>query len=192
MTWITWIEILAVVFSLVCVLLIIRENIWQWLVGIIGVLGYLLVFLYSGLYGLMLLQVVFIGLQIYGWREWLYGGKDKGELKISRLPSQLIIVLFFGGAVATAAMATLFQKYTNAAMPLADSAATALSLIAQWMLAKKYLENWLVWMVVNIITIFIGIYQQLFLTAGLYTVFFVLAILGFLAWQKSYRSLQKA
>jgi nicotinamide mononucleotide transporter len=184
-------EILAVVFSLVCVLLTIKENIWQWSFGILGVIFYIVVFYQAKLYANMWLQVVFIALQLYGWYEWLYGGKDKGELKISRaslvLNCSLAVIAFSG----TAAMAYSFAKFSDNAMPLADSAATVLSLIAQWMLAKKYLENWLVWILVNVITIAIGVSQKLYLTAGLYAVFFVLAIIGFLEWRKTYRNLQQ-
>lgn len=161
-------------------------------VGILGVGFYLVVFYQNRLYANMLLQVVFIALQLYGWYEWLYGGKNKTELKISRMPTHFFIAFLFAGVVAMGLMAFLFQKYTDAAQPVADSAATVLSLIAQWMLAKKYLENWFVWLAVNVLTIGIGVYQKLFLTAGLYAVFFVLAILGFLEWRKSYRNLQQA
>lgn len=185
-------EILAVAFSLVCVLLTIKENIWQWSVGILGVIFYIAVFYQARLYANMWLQVVFIALQIYGWYEWLHGGKDKGELKISRSSFGLHVLLACLAVVGTAAMAYGFAKFTDNAMPLGDSAATVLSLIAQWMLAKKYLENWLVWIIVNVITIVLGVTQTLYLTAGLYAVFFILAILGFLEWRKTYRNLQKA
>jgi nicotinamide mononucleotide transporter len=184
-------EVLAVVFSLVCVLLTIKENIWQWLVGIFGVIFYIVVFYQAKLYANMWLQVVFIVLQLYGWYEWLYGGKDKTELKISRSSLQLNFLMVVLAIAGTAAMSYSFARFTDNAMPLADSTATVLSLIAQWMLAKKYLENWLVWIVVNIMTIVLGIAQNLILTAGLYVIFFILAILGFLEWRKSYRNLQQ-
>jgi nicotinamide mononucleotide transporter len=185
-------EVLAVVFSLICVLLTIKENIWQWSVGILGVIFYLVVFYQAKLYANMWLQVVFIALQIYGWYEWLYGGKDKGELKISRSSFARNCFLMIAAILGTAAMAFSFAKLTDNAMPFADSAATVLSLIAQWMLAKKYLENWLVWILVNVITIVLGISQKLYLTAGLYLVFFILAIIGFLEWRRTYRNLRQA
>jgi nicotinamide mononucleotide transporter len=185
-------EVLAVVFSLVCVLLTIKENIWQWLVGIFGVIFYIVVFYHAKLYANMWLQIVFIVLQIYGWYEWLHGGKDKGELKISRSSLQLNCLLAGVAIAGIVAMTYSFAKLTDNAMPLADSSVTVLSLIAQWMLAKKYLENWLVWILVNIMMIVLGISQNLILTAGLYVIFFILAILGFLEWRKSYKNLQRA
>lgn len=185
-------EVLAVVFSLLCVLLTIKENIWQWSVGILGVIFYLVVFYQAKLYANMWLQVVLIALQIYGWYEWLYGGKNKSELQISRTSVGLNIRLAGLAIIGTAALTLGFRKFTDNAMPLGDSASTVLSLIAQWMLAKKYLENWLVWILVNVILIALGIGQQLYLTAGLYVIFFVLAMLGFWEWRKSYRNLQLA
>lgn len=185
-------EVLAVVFSLVCVLLTIKENIWQWLVGIFGVIFYIIVFFQAKLYANMWLQVVFVALQLYGWYQWLRGGRDKGELKISRSSFRLNGLLAVLAISGTAAMAYSFAKFTDNASPLSDSAATVLSLIAQWMLAKKYLENWLVWILVNVLTIAMGISQKLYLTAGLYAIFFILAILGFLEWRKRYRNLQPA
>jgi nicotinamide mononucleotide transporter len=185
-------EVLAVVFSLVCVLLTIKENIWQWLVGIFGVIFYIIVFYQAKLYANMWLQVVFIVLQLYGWYEWLYGGKNKSELKISRSSFQLNCLFMVLAVAGTVAMTYSFARFTDNAMPLTDSAVTVLSLIAQWMLAKKYLENWLVWILVNIMMIVLGVSQKLILTAGLYVVFFILAILGFLEWRKNYRNLQPA
>jgi nicotinamide mononucleotide transporter len=185
-------EVLAVVFSLVCVLLTIKENIWQWLIGIIGVIFYLVVFYQAKLYANMWLQVVFIVLQLYGWYEWLHGGKEKGELAISRSSLPMNCLLFGLAMLGTASMAWGFSRFSDNPMPLADSGVTVLSLIAQWMLAKKLLENWLVWMVVNLIMIGLGISQQLLLTAGLYAVFLILAILGFWQWRKSYRNLRPA
>lgn len=185
-------EILAVVFSLLCVLLTIKENIWQWSVGIIGVIFYFIFYHQEKLYASKWLQLVFIALQIYGWYEWLHGGKNKGELKISRTSNRMNLLLAGLGVAGTAAMTYGFATFTDNASPLLDSAVTVLSLIAQWMLAKKYLENWVVWIIVNLLTIALGIRQKLYPTAGLYAVFFILAILGLLEWRKSYRNLQPA
>lgn len=185
-------EFLAVVFSLVCVLLTIKENIWQWSFGILGVIFYFILYHQEKLYASKWLQLVFIALQIYGWYEWLHGGKDKGELKISRTSIRLNFLLGGLAIAGTTAMAYGFAKYTDNTSPLLDSAVTVLSLIAQWMLAKKYLENWLVWIAVNLLTIVLGIRQKLYPTAGLYAVLLILAIIGFLEWRKTYRNLQPA
>jgi nicotinamide mononucleotide transporter len=186
-------EVLAVVFSLVCVLLTIKENIWQWLVGIFGVIFYIVVFYQAKLYANMWLQVVFIVLQLYGWYEWLYGGKGKTELKISRSSLQLNFLMVVLAIAGTTAMGYGFAKFTDNENPFVDSAVTVLSLIAQWMLAKKYLENWLFWILVNVLTISMSLSHKpmLLLTAGLYALFFILAILGFLEWRKSYKNLQQ-
>jgi nicotinamide mononucleotide transporter len=186
-------EVLAVVFSLVCVLLTIKENIWQWLVGIFGVIFYIVVWYKAKLYANMWLQVVFIALQFYGWYEWLYGGKGKTELKISRSSLSLNLLLIVLAIVGTVAMGYGFARFTDNENPFVDSATTVLSLIAQWMLAKKYLENWLFWILVNVLTIGMSLLPKPMLlpTAGLYALFFILAILGFLEWRKTYRNSQQ-
>jgi nicotinamide mononucleotide transporter len=176
-------EILAVVFSLLSVLLTIIENIWLWGFGLLGVIFYLVVFYRAKLYANMWLQVIFIVLQLYGWYEWLYGGSGNSELQITRATVQLDLGLLLIAIIGIAGMGYGFKKYSDNAMPFADSAATVLSLIAQWMLAKKYIENWLVWIAVNLIIIFLGLKQKLYLTAGLYLVFFILAVIGFIKWQ---------
>ncbi len=178
-------EIFAVVFSLICVLLTIKENIWQWLFGIVGVLFYFIVFYRAKLYANMWLQVMFVILQLYGWYTWLYGGKDDNALLISRSPATINLLLVLLAVTGIAALTYYFKTQTDNPMPLADASATALSLIAQWMLAEKYLENWLVWIAVNLIIIIIGVARKLYLTAGLYILFFVLAILGFIEWLKA-------
>ncbi len=177
-------EILAVLFSLISVILTIKDNIWQWSFGIIGVIFYFAVFYQAKLYANMWLQVVFIALQVYGWYEWLYGGEGNSQLYISRTSGQLRYLLLGITLFGIAVMGVGFKKFTDNAQPFADSAATVLSLLAQWMLAKKFLENWLVWIAVNLIIIFLGLKQKLYLTAGLYVLFLVLAIIGYLEWQK--------
>lgn len=185
----TW-EILAAIFTLTCVLLTIKEHIWQWLFGIIGVIFYFIVYYQAKLYANMWLQIVFEVLQIYGWYQWLYGGKDRGELEISRSPAKVNLLLLIIALAGTAGLTFYFIKKTENPMPLADSSSTVLSLIAQWMVAKKYLENWLVWLVVNVITVYMGIMQKFYMTAGLYVLLFILAILGWNEWLKTYKTLR--
>ncbi|MEW6128476.1 MAG: nicotinamide riboside transporter PnuC [Acidobacteriota bacterium] len=178
-------EVFAVVFSFISVVLTIKVHIGQWAFGIVGVVFYFIVFYRAKLYANMWLQVMFIALQIYGWYEWLRGGEGNSELPISHSPLTLNLVLLMVAIIGIIFMNLYFIKFTDNARPLADSAATVLSLIAQWMLAKKYIENWVVWVLVNLIVIFLGVKQKLYLTAGLYLLFLILAIIGYLEWLKA-------
>jgi nicotinamide mononucleotide transporter len=196
--WVSYIrshlfEILAVAFSLISVLLTIKENLWLWITGIFGVLFYALVFWQEKFYAQMGLQVFFIGLQIYGWNQWLRGGTNKNRIPISRPSVQLNTLLFVVAIAGTWVMTFLLARLVgDASLPFWDALITVLSLIAQWMLAKKYLENWLVWITVDLISVGVYWYQGLRPSALLYTVFLVLAILGFFEWKKTYKGLQRA
>ncbi len=185
-------ETIAAVTSLLSVWLYIKENIWCWLTGLIGVIFYLIVFYQSKLYADMGLQVIYIYLQIYGWYQWLYGGKNRSELQISRSNAKLNLMLAATGITGAALMAYLLSSFTDASLPLWDSTATVLSLIAQWMIAKKILENWLVWITADVLYVGIFFYKGLYQSMALYAVFLVLATLGYFEWRKSFQKLQPA
>ena len=185
-------EIFAVVFGLVSVLLTIRESIWCWPTGIISVTLYVVVFYGAKLYGEMGLQIVFIGLQIYGWYEWLRGGKDHTELQISQTPFAIAVRLALIAFAGTVLLGYLLRAKTDASLPFLDSTVTALSLIAQWMLAKKLLENWLVWITVDVLSIGIYFYKGLYISTVLYATFLALATIGFIEWRKTLKDLQPA
>jgi nicotinamide mononucleotide transporter len=185
-------EIIGAAFGLVSVWLTVKENIWLWPTGLISVCVYIVVFFQAKLYANMGLQVVFIALQIYGWHEWLHGGKGRGRLEISRTGLKPGLLLAAAAFACAATMGYLLATRTDASLPYWDSAATALSLIAQWMLAKKLIENWIVWVAVDIITIGLCLYNNLFPTAALYVAFLALAVMGFVEWRKTLKSFQPA
>ncbi|MGA9767609.1 MAG: nicotinamide riboside transporter PnuC [Blastocatellia bacterium] len=185
-------EIIGAAFGLLSVWLTVKENIWLWITGLISVCFYIVVFFQAKYYANMGLQVVFIALQIYGWHEWLRGGKDRGRLEISRTDFKLGLWLAAIAFIATAAMGYLLATRTDAVLSYWDSAASALSIIAQWMLAKKLIENWIVWIAVDAITIGLCLYNNLFATAALYVAFLVLAMMGLIEWRKTIKSFQPA
>jgi len=181
----TAIEIVAVVFGLLCVWLTVRQNIWCWPTGLVMVLLYIFIFYQARLYSDMGLQVVYIVLQIYGWYSWLHGGRDRGKLSVSRITRTGVIVWMTVAITGTTGLGYIMSTYTEASLPYWDAATTVLSLFAQYLMAKKILESWLIWITVDVLCR--GIYpaKQLYLTTGLYAVFLVLATLGLLAWRKS-------
>ena len=177
-------ETLAVIFGIVSVYLSVRENIWSWPTAIVNVTLYIFVFYRARLYADMGLQVVYIAISIYGWYEWLHGGEQKTELKVSRATWRLAGALAAIGVAAAALLGTLLARTTNAALPYLDSTTTATSLVAQWMMARKILENWLVWVAVDVVYIGMFVYKSLHLTALLYGVFLVLSAGGYLRWRR--------
>ncbi|HJQ27306.1 MAG TPA: nicotinamide riboside transporter PnuC [Blastocatellia bacterium] len=187
----TW-EIIGAALGLISVWLTVRQNIWCWPTGLVMVALYAVVFFQAKLYADAGLQLVYIGLQIYGWYEWLHGGKDQGRLEVTRITLRLGLALGVIAAVATALMGYTLATKTDAALPYWDSAATVLSLVAQWMLAKKIIENWLVWITVDVLSIGIYTAKGLYPTTVLYTAFLLMATLGWIEWRKTLSSLQTA
>jgi nicotinamide mononucleotide transporter len=178
-------EVLAVVTGIISVYLSTREHIWSWPTALVNVALYFVVFLEAKLYADMGLQVVYFVLSLYGWYEWLYGGENRTELHVSRASRQLGVRLVVIGATCAALLGTLLARFTDAALPYVDSATTSTSLVAQWMMTRKILENWAVWAVVDVVYIGMFVFKGLYLTAGLYTVFLVLAIMGYVQWKRS-------
>jgi len=179
-------EILAVIFGIASVYLSTREHIWSWPTGIVNVSLYFVVFLEAKLYADMGLQVVYFALSLYGWYEWLYGGENRTELHVSRATRSLGVRLLVIGAVSAAVLGTVLARFTDAALPYLDSATTSTSLVAQWMMTRKIVENWAVWVVVDVVYIGMFIFKHLYLTAGLYAVFLVLAVMGYVQWKQSF------
>lgn len=179
-------ELVAVIFGIVSVYLSTRQSIWSWPTGIVNVTMYIVVFWQSKLYADMGLQVVYLALSIYGWYEWLYGGKGHTELHVSRTPRRLAILLAVAGAGTAALLGTFLSRHTDASLPHLDATATATSLVAQYLMTRKYVESWLVWIVIDVVYVGMFIYKGLYLTAGLYAVFFALAVAGWRAWRRAY------
>lgn len=184
----TPLEIAAVAFTLAGVILAIYENIWTWPTGIAGVLLYLVVNWRAHLYANAILQIIYFVLSIHGWYEWLQGGKNKTELHVSRATPRVWLATIIGGALLTAPIWYLLLRTGNSASPVMDASTTAYSIVGQVLLNTKVLENWMVWFVVDVIYVVIYIQQSLYLTAGLYAVFVVLCVWGYIDWLRSARA----
>jgi len=183
----TFTEIIAVILGLLSVFLVTRQNVWCYPLGIISVFIYIFIFYEVKLYADMGLQVFFIVLQVYGWYEWLYGGEKKTELKVSWGTKTIYgtTMLFVG--IATVLLGSILHRLTDASLPYIDSFLAVLSMAAQWMMAKKYIENWILWTIVNIGSIVMYGMKGLYLTMFLFAIYLVLAIVGYVEWKKSFR-----
>lgn len=170
--------------GLLCVWLTVRESLWCWPTGLASAALYVVVFGQSRLYADMGLQVVFIVLQIYGWHAWLKGGPDREPLVVTRTPWRTRLGL--GGAfiAGTTLLADTLYRHTDASLPWVDSTQTVLSLIAQYLLSHKRIENWVLWIVVDVISVWMYHYKGLYVTMGLYAFFLCLATQGLLRWRR--------
>lgn len=185
-------ELAGTILGLISVWLTVRQNIWCWPTGLVMVALYAVVFFRARLYADAGLQVVYFVLQLYGWYEWLYGGKARGKLEVARITFRLGAWLAVVAAAATALMGYMLATRTDASLPYWDSAATVLSLVAQWMLARKLIENWLVWITVDVLSIGIYAAKALYPTMALYAAFLGLAVFGWIEWRKSLAGSQPA
>jgi nicotinamide mononucleotide transporter len=176
-------EMIAALFGLVCVGLTIYRHIGCWPTGLIQVVLLIAVFYQAKLYSEMLLQIIYVFLQLYGWYAWLHGGPDRTPLIVSRLPARQMLIWTFAGVVNAAALGSLMAWHTNASFPYVDAIVTIASLIAQWLLGRKVLESWLVWIFVDVVSIPLFLAKELYWTAGLYAVFLVMATWGWVEWR---------
>jgi nicotinamide mononucleotide transporter len=181
-------EIVAAVVGALSVFLSVRQSLWSWPTAIVNVSLYTLVFHRSKLYADMGLQVVYALLSCYGWYEWKFGGARRTTLPVTRTPARLWPLLVTLGVAGSLALGWTFARFTDAAIPYVDSALTAVSLIAQWMMTRKLLENWLVWIAVDLVYVPVYASRQLPATAVLYAVFLALAVAGYLSWRRDWRA----
>ena len=179
---ITYIEISGTLFGIVGVWLTIKKNIFCFPSGIINVALYAYLFFISKLYADAGLQVVNIGLLVYGWIQWR---KIKNESHdVTRTDNATKILIAILGIGATFFIGTFLYSKTDASLPYLDALTTVISLVAQWMIAKKKIENWILWIAADMVYVGMYIYKSLYLTSGLYFVFILLALQGYREWKK--------
>ncbi len=181
----TLFELAAVAITLLAVWLTARQIIWCWPTSLFSVAMYAVVFYQAKLYADMGLQGIYFILSVYGWWAWLRGGEDHSTLGVSVVARRVRISLFAAGAVFGLLLGTLLGRFTDASLPFMDSMLTSFSLVAQWLMARKKLESWIVWIAVDVFYVGMFLYKSLYLTAGLYAVFLGIAALGFMDWKRS-------
>ena len=178
-------EVFGFITGAACVWLLVKQNIWTWPTGIASQLIYIFIFFHSKLYGDMALQFFFIAISLYGWWHWLHPDDvHRGELGVQRITGAAFTVV----AIVTAAIITVIalglRRFTDSNVPWLDATTTSLSLSAQFMQSKKWIENWWFWIAADVIYIGLYIYKHLFITALLYAVFMAMCIAGLLEWRR--------
>jgi len=182
---VTWLELVAVVIALAMVACNMRVNPLAWPLAITSSALYGLLFLDSRLYGEAGLQVFFIVMASWGWWQWLRGtGDDGGRLRVRSLEAGRRWRVLLAMGIAWPALGLLLDHATDSDVPWWDAFPTAGSVIGQWLLARKYVENWLVWAVVNVVSVLLFAYKGLWLTVALYSLFVLLSWLGWRAWRR--------
>lgn len=181
-------EWLGVFTGILCVWLAAKNNIYTWPIAIISVVVYMFIFFESKLYADAGLQVYFLIMNIYGWYYW---SKSRDNRETSRpivtVGQKEILLSVIGIIVFTFLLGQLLYKNTDASFPYLDSFCTACSLVAQIFLARKIIQNWLIWIFVDIIYVGMYISKDLYATAIMYTLYVYIASVGYLDWKKLYR-----
>jgi nicotinamide mononucleotide transporter len=176
-----WTEVAGFVTGALCVWLVTRQHLGNWPLGLANNVFFFVLFLQTRLYADMGLQVVYFAMGVWGWWHWLRGGTDRTPLQISRTTPVEWLAIFLMVPLATAGLRKLLIHYQGSA-PFWDSLTTILSLAAQYLLCRKRLENWWIWIVADLIYIPLYLSRGLVLTAVLYAVFLVLCLLGWYRW----------
>lgn len=185
-------ELVAAGLVLVNVGLTVRQNILCWPVGAVAVALYGVFFYRERLYANAGLQVVFFVLQFYSWYEWLYGGEQRTRLLVQRASLWQLLWLSLAGVAGAGSLGFGLSRQTDASLSLVDAVTTAFSLVAQWMLARKLLENWLFWIGVDVLYVGMFLWNGNFPSMVLYGTLLSLAVLGYLDWTRSYRERKPA
>ena len=173
--------------SLVYLYFSVRQIIWLWPFGILSSALFIWIFFTSKFYADMGLQVYYLGVSIYGWYYWSRGNisGQAGGRPVIRLNKKLGIFLAAATLILWLVIVWVLKTWTDSDVPWGDGFTTAASVIATWMLARKILEHWLVWIVVDMVAACLYIYKGLYPTAFLYMVYSVIAVTGFIQWKKS-------
>ena len=182
-----WIEFLGTILSVIYLYLSIKQRIGLWLFGFLCSLLYVIVFFQAKFYADMSLQFYYLAVSVYGWFSWK--GKSKNSepvLTISKTNLKSGIVFLFIAVAIYFLYYYVLSQFTDSPLPRADSFTTALSIIATWMLARKKLEHWLLWIIVDSVSAGLYIYKGLYITSILFGIYTIMAVVGYFQWRRSY------
>ena len=181
-----WIEIVGAILSLIYLYLSIKQKVSLWFYGIVSSLFYIVVFLQSKLYADMSLQFYYVIISIYGWINWKNGKIESGEeLPATRITKKYILISIIATGVIYLIYYIILAKFTDSTIPKSDALVGSLSIIGTWMLAKKFIENWLVWIAADALCVGLYIYKGLYPTVILFVIYTVMAWVGYQQWKKS-------
>jgi nicotinamide mononucleotide transporter len=182
---VSWLELAAFVLALWMVFANMRVQLVAWPLAILSSLAYLVLFAHSRLYGEAGLQLLFVAVAGWGWWQWRFGTQDDGSaLRVRWLGARMRLALLLLTLAAWPLLGSLLDRYTDSDVPYWDALPTAGSVAGQWLLGRQYVENWPVWIAVNLVSIALFAFKGLWLTVVLYVLFAALALLGWRAWTR--------
>lgn len=183
-----WTELIGSLAGVLFVILAVRQNIWTFPVAIVSSLFYILVFSRQTLYADAALQVMFIALAAQGWYLWRRRSPDRHGVVVRRTPRRAWLPLALSLAVLVAALYAFLITFTDSNAPQLDSVITGLSIVSQFMMNRKWIENWALWIITDTFSVGVYLFKGLNLTAGLYAFLTVMAAVGLWSWRKELRT----
>ncbi len=189
-----YLELLGTLVGLIYLWLEYKASVYLWVASIVMPAIYIVIYYEAGLYADLGINVYYVFASIYGLIVWLLGRKtedgntETAEMPIVHTPQKMYLPLTLITGVLTVAIAQLLIHFTDSNVPWADSFTTALSMVALWMLARKYAEQWLAWILVDIVCCILYVYKELYFTSGLYALYTLIAYFGYVKWKKMIES----
>jgi nicotinamide mononucleotide transporter len=187
----SWLEAAAVAFGLAYLVLAIRQNMLCWAAALVSVLLSLVLFYEARLYSESALQVFYAAMAFYGWYQWRYGGRRVGaasdELPVGVWPLEMHVLAIGGTLAASALLGFFMDQKTDAALPYLDAFTTVAAIVTTYMVAKKLLENWVYWFVIDGLSVYMYVARELYLYAALFVLYVVLVVVGFYRWRRDMR-----
>lgn len=184
--WITW---TATVSAVVYVLLALRENVWCWSFGILSSALSVYVYFTQLLWYEAALNLFYIAIGIYGWVKWNQRNTEAINNRIVKINLPKLIYIVSGGVCGSILLGYISHRYTSSTLPYADAFITSFSIIATWMTARKILENWILWIIIDGFAAGVYIFKgpELYLFAVLFAFYTIMSIAGYLSWRKKIR-----
>jgi nicotinamide mononucleotide transporter len=183
-----WVEISGAILGAIYIFLSIKQNALTWLLGLLTSILYIYVFFESGFYADMSLQFYYVFISIYGWIVWTKGKETttgRKEMPVTRTSHRLFITLLAVSVLLWVFTWIILVGFTDSIVPIGDSFTTALSIVATWMLARKKIEHWIIWVVVDFVSLILYLWKGLYPTVVLFTIYTIAAVWGYLEWKKS-------
>lgn len=191
MDWSLILQIVGTALGLIYLWLEYRANIWLWVVGAIMPMVHGALYLHSGIYADAAMQLYYVLAGVYGLIIWRRKPKGGGELPIRHTPIRWIPSLVATYAILHVVLYFLLTEFTDSRVPILDSMSTALCIVAMWMLSRKLVEQWLVWLVVDMISVGLYLYKDIPITGALYAIYCILAIVGYMRWRRVARESER-
>ena len=183
-----WLDIVTTVLGLAYILLEYRASVWMWLAGFLMQTLGIVLYYQKGLYADCGMEFYYLAMTVYGYWKWIHGTASKEALPITHFPTRLVLPWLAVIAVVWGTSYWLLVTFTNSNVPLADSFTTALSIVGIWALAHKYLEQWFIWIAVDVVTCVLYFYKDIPFKASLYALYVVIAIMGYFKWRQIMRN----